>query len=109
MSRGLSQSGNYDTFPILTIHDSFHEIGFENFSKVCFLNKGVDGTYFSKEFVEYENLLLLFGPEKGWSKNEINQFKNMGFNEIIISESILRVEFAVNAALSQLELLRNST
>ena len=52
--------------------------------------------------------MLLVGPERGWSADEINDFRSKNFEEIIISEAILRVEFAVNASLSQLENIRNS-
>ncbi|MDP7042729.1 MAG: RsmE family RNA methyltransferase [Candidatus Thalassarchaeaceae archaeon] len=108
MIRGIAQGGNYDCLPNLIIHENIHEIEFEKYSKVCFLHKGKEGKYFSRDIAESENLLLLVGPERGWSKDEINTFENMKFEEIIISEAILRVEFAVNASLSQLENIRNS-
>ena len=108
MKKGIAQGGNYDSFPSLSIHENYEQIDLKKFSKVCFLNKGENNNYFSKEIAKNKNLLMFVGPEKGWSKNEINSFKKLNFEEIIISESILRVEFAINSALSQLEYLRKN-
>ncbi|HIN45098.1 MAG TPA: RsmE family RNA methyltransferase [Candidatus Poseidoniales archaeon] len=108
MMRGIAQGGNYDCLPSLVIHNNIQDIDFEKYSKVCFLHKGNHGKYFSKEIADSENVLLLVGPERGWSTAEINSFRRNNFDEIIISEAILRVEFAVNASLSQLENIRNS-
>lgn len=108
MMRGIAQGGNYDCLPSLTIHTNIQEFNFDKYSKVCFLHKGNHGKYFSKEIADNENVMLLVGPERGWSVDEINNFRSNNFEEIIISEAILRVEFAVNASLSQLENIRNS-
>ncbi len=55
----------------------------------------------------FAKLILAIGPEGGWIPFEINYMQELGFIPFKLSESILRVESAVTAAISQLELLIN--
>jgi RsmE family RNA methyltransferase len=48
------------------------------------------------------------GPEGGWVPFEIELMKSLGFRPFTLGRWTLRVEHAVTAALSQLELLRMS-
>jgi 16S rRNA (uracil1498-N3)-methyltransferase len=48
---------------------------------------------------------LAFGPEGGWIEDELASFADAGFERFTLSESILRSEIAIAAALAQLELL----
>ncbi len=50
-------------------------------------------------------ILLAIGPEGGWVDTEIQHFQDNSFESITLSSSILRVEQAVCAAISQIELL----
>ncbi|POB12920.1 RsmE family RNA methyltransferase [Halobacteriovorax sp. DA5] len=50
-------------------------------------------------------LQLAIGPERGWTNQEINEFKNLGFEEISIGPSIMRVENASIAILGHLNQL----
>ncbi|MFG1493545.1 RsmE family RNA methyltransferase [Halobacteriovorax sp. ZH4_bin.1] len=50
-------------------------------------------------------LQLAIGPERGWTNQEINEFKNLGFKEISIGPSIMRVENASIAILGHLNQL----
>ena len=49
---------------------------------------------------------VAIGPEGGWIDYEVEQFKKIGFAPFTMGERILRVDTAVPAILSQLELLR---
>ena len=86
-------------------YDSLESLPFEKFSKMYFLDSSAQH-YFDND-VEYENDLILIGPERGWSDREVSFLEKKGCLKFKISESILRVEFAVNACLSQREYLRN--
>lgn len=54
---------------------------------------------------EIERVIVAVGPEGGWVPFEIEYLENLGFKKFVISESILRVENAVNAIISQKELV----
>lgn len=51
-------------------------------------------------------ILIAIGPEGGWVDFEINQFGEQGFASFSLGPRILRVDTAVPAILSQLQLLR---
>ena len=50
-------------------------------------------------------LTLAIGPEGGWQSEEIQAFKRRGFQDFRLGAPVLRVDDALLAALSQLELL----
>ena len=51
------------------------------------------------------SLRLAIGPEGGWIESEVASFADAGFQHFVLSESILRSEIAVAAALAQVERL----
>lgn len=51
-------------------------------------------------------VLVAIGPEGGWSDFEIDLFRNQDFQAFTLGPRILRVDTAVPAILSQLDLLR---
>ena len=105
--KGVSQTGSYCTLPEVYRHKSLETIPFEQFENICFLDSTAQH-YFDHD-VEYEDdLLLLIGPERGWSDKEMLFLENKCFSKYKISESNLRVEFAVNASLAQMEYIRQS-
>lgn len=53
------------------------------------------------------NITLAIGPEGGWIPFEIKFMEKHGFIPFKISNSVLRVESAVTAALAQIELVSN--
>lgn len=53
-----------------------------------------------------ETCVIGVGPEGGWIEEELSSFAEAGFESFALSESILRSEIAVAAALAQMELLR---
>ncbi len=111
---GLSQ-GKLTELPRVSIHNKF-KIFFENFcdgigsNSICLLADPNGENYLNKiEFSNSKNIILAIGPEGGWNDFEINLMEEKGFIKFKLSESILRVENAVTAALSQIELVTNST
>jgi 16S rRNA (uracil1498-N3)-methyltransferase len=54
-----------------------------------------------------ERVLIAIGPESGWTSQEVERFRNAGFEEYSLGERILRVESAVYHVLAQFELLRD--
>lgn len=53
-----------------------------------------------------QDVMVAIGPEAGWSEFERKLFLQAGFQAISLGPRILRVETAVSAVLSQLQLLR---
>ena len=49
-----------------------------------------------------------YWPERGWSDNELEYMREKDLNEVAISQSILRVEFAVQSFMAQLEWVKNA-
>ncbi len=61
--------------------------------------------WLARKDTEAQSCLLAIGPEGGWIEDELASFVDSGFERFTLSESILRSEIAVAAALAQLELL----
>ena len=55
-----------------------------------------------------ENLIVFIGGERGWHESELQYFKDQKVTEVAISESTLRVEFAMQAFMAQAEWVRNA-
>jgi len=110
---GLSQGKRTD-LPKVTIHKRFKvffENLFEEISKnsICLLAHPSTEYYLNKiSFDKQKNIVLAIGPEGGWNDYETDLMKENGFIKFKLSENILRVENAVTAALSQIELVTNA-
>lgn len=50
---------------------------------------------------------LAIGPESGWDKGEVEDFRSLGFSRIGLGQPILRVDTALTYLLGQIELLRS--
>lgn len=106
---GLSQGKRID-LPSVSIHNKF-KVFFENdFNEIsnnsfCLLAHPDSDNYLTKiEMDKTKNVIIAIGPEGGWNDFEINLMEEKGFIKYKLSESILRVENAVTAALSQFEM-----
>lgn len=53
------------------------------------------------------NTVIAIGPEGGWVPFEIELMESIGFKKFKLSNKTLRVEYALTAALSQIELVDN--
>ena len=54
---------------------------------------------------KFSRLIVAIGPEGGWIPKELDLFTELGFIRTELGKSVLRVENAVNAVISQKELL----
>lgn len=110
---GLSQ-GKRTNLPKVSIHKRFKEFFEDDFksireNKICLLAHPNTEKYLNKITLENkQNIILAIGPEGGWNDFEINLMEQKGFIKYKLSENILRVENAVNAALAQIEMKVNS-
>lgn len=61
------------------------------------------GKHFMRSIVEQaSDLLVLIGPEAGWSASELNYFESLAAQQISLAPGVLRVEQAVAAMLAVL-------
>ena len=67
-----------------------------------------ENTFSIKQFLsehklkENADILLVIGPEGGWSDKEINKFEEKGFASVTLGKLIYRAETAVTAAISHI-------
>lgn len=110
---GLSQGKRTD-LPQISIHKKFKEFfttyfNEENKNTIRLIAHPNNSSYLNKNILSNKShSILAIGPEGGWNDYEINFMVERGFNKFKLSENILRVESAVTAALSHIELLVNS-
>jgi 16S rRNA (uracil1498-N3)-methyltransferase len=96
---GLSQSGLYHKLPEVSLSKKF--TGKQKF----ILHPGTNKTFADYPLNPNDNITLAIGPERGFTKEEVEHFKSLGFLEVSLGRPILRVEIATFAALGQLHLL----
>jgi len=96
---GLSQSGLYHKMPEVSLSKKFS--GEQKF----ILHPGNNKTFQDYSLDPTKKITLAIGPERGFTRTEVDEFKNLGFLEVSIGVPILRVEIATFAALGQLHLL----
>lgn len=103
---GLSQSSQYYKLPEVTVAPHPSQKDFENIEQKFILSPFGEKWFNDYEIDFNKKIILAIGPERGWTSNEVDMFKNQGFKEVVISDATLRVETAVYSSLSQLELLK---
>ncbi len=114
-SLGLSQSAKYFQKPHLKLwqyslehflkeNSHLYEFKFALHPKSSqtFLNI----FHHTPEFLSSKKILLIFGPERGFTDAEYDLLTQYGFTNITLSKAILRVEHALFASLHQLEMLQ---
>ena len=110
---GLSQ-GKRTILPKVSIHKRFKAFFEKDFEKInkdkIFLLAHPDAENYLNKFSlsGYEKIILAIGPEGGWNHFELNFMEDLGFVKYKLSQSILRVENAVTAAVAQVELMLQS-
>tara|TARA_B100000925_G_C22011036_1_gene476501 strand:- start:1702 stop:2424 length:723 start_codon:yes stop_codon:yes gene_type:complete len=105
--KGLSQTEKYINLPEVLITKSLQEICLEPFEQKLFLH-GPGENYLSPKTSMDKNLIVFIGGERGWHESELQYFKDKEITEVAISESILRVEFAMQAFMAQAEWVKNA-
>jgi RsmE family RNA methyltransferase len=101
---GVSQSAIYHQLPKVELHDNLKD--WKNREQKFILSPKSSKSFLDVDLDFSKRITLAIGPERGWTNSEVENFKEMGFVEIGISSSILRVETATFSSLGQLELLR---
>ncbi|MCD6249753.1 MAG: 16S rRNA (uracil(1498)-N(3))-methyltransferase [candidate division Zixibacteria bacterium] len=112
---GLAQ-GKLTRLPEVIVHDRFRPF-FEDFlpklestHKTPLLKLLADGDESNLLYTVCDGhesrIALAIGPEGGWVPFEIELMQSVGFRRFTLGRWTLRVEHAVTAALSQIELLR---
>ncbi|MAW07243.1 MAG: hypothetical protein CME61_03060 [Halobacteriovoraceae bacterium] len=105
--KGLEQTGNHFVLPSVGLYQDIRNIDLSKYAGILYLDNK-KGFYVQKEDALKENLLIFIGGERGWHKSEIDYFNQKKIKEVTISDSTLRVEFAVCGFLSQLDFLKNA-
>ena len=110
---GMSQ-GKQIFLPQVSFHLKFKPF-FEDYlpenidKNSCKLLPDVETTHTINSVYEKSdsNLLLAIGPEGGWVPFEIEMMESLGFRKFKLSDYTLRVEHALMASISQLELINS--
>ena len=112
---GLAQ-GRLTRLPVVQVHDRFKRF-FEDTLPESEANEtdpalrilpDLDATAHLRTVYNGEEtrLLIAIGPEGGWVPFEVELMQGKGFQRVTLGRFTLRVETAVTAALSQVELIR---
>jgi RsmE family RNA methyltransferase len=114
---GMSQGKN--TFmPVISIHDkfkpfmvSFNEKYLEDENTTQKLLPHQDSNRVISDLYDKNSSshIIAIGPEGGWVPFEIELMESIGFEKFQLSSKTLRVEHALTATLSQIELIKNQT
>jgi 16S rRNA (uracil1498-N3)-methyltransferase len=105
LTQGLSQCGRFQNLPTIEVLKYLPENLIKNYQDkfVLSLDSHSHVLDYSTELTNHP--LIAIGPERGFTTQELDQFKDLEFKDILLSPSILRVETAIIALCSQLELL----
>ena len=99
IEKGMAQCSQFSSFPDYSKGQNLESV-INNFQREqCnqyWLDKGAIN-FFGKN-ISNKDLCLYIGPERGWSKREIELFESSNILGVKLSDSVMRVEFAVNAA-----------
>ena len=107
LGSGLSQTGLYDQLPKVEILKSINSLPLENYDQVYFLD-GNESNYLNPNpSLKDKKILFIIGYERGFSDQEIKNFKEKSILGVKISDAIQRVEFAIHGVLSQVEWINN--
>jgi len=102
---GLSQSAVFYKDPTVKINPFLNKMEIPETEQKFILSP------YAKEHVKDISIdiekpsVFAIGPERGWTDSELDKFKKLGFKEIKISPSILRVEIATFALMGYLNQL----
>jgi len=98
---GLAQSGSYYKRPLLKVSPYFKVPEVEK-NTTSFVLDGKSTSDFSNITAIPGDFTLAIGPERGWTKTELEAFTAHNFIGINLGSSILRVEHALYYALGQI-------
>lgn len=100
------QSERFD-IPTLSDPTKLEEIKFSAYDAVIFANEKEDNSFSASEVFKKENILLITGPEGGFSDDEITFLKALPNSySISLGPRILRAETAMNALIASVNFVR---
>ena len=108
IEKGMAQCGQFSTYPAFSKHQKLEDVitFFSSLNvKQFWLDK--DEKKFFDDDASSKEVCLYIGPERGWSKRELEVFESSNVLGVKLSDSVMRVEFAINAAFAQLEYISN--
>ena len=92
---GLSQSTFFFKKPIVNKYYSFSKI-IPNNNAQKFIFSPYASSFFDETLLDFETpISIAVGPERGWTSKEVEHFKEIGYKEVRLGFSILRVEIAL--------------
>ena len=91
---------------ISNLLDSYNEF---DTKKILFYENSNSDNLVIKNLNKFKKILVVVGPEGGFSKNEINIFKEHNFDIQSLGKNILRAETAAICAINNINLFINST
>ena len=108
IQKGMAQCSQYFTEPQLILFKNLENIlvEFKN-RNIPIYWLDIDAPNFFTDSIINQEILLLIGPERGWTKQEVEFLNGHEIIGIKLSNSVMRVEFAVNAAFAQIEYISN--
>ena len=108
VEKGMAQCSQFSSFPIFSKDQNLESVIKKFQRQNCvqyWLDK--DAINFFDKNISNEDLCLYIGPERGWSQRELELFESFNILGVKLSDSVMRVEFAVNAAFAQIEYISN--
>lgn len=102
---GISQSAVFHNDPTLEVAQYQNQLSLPETSQKYILSPYADKHVKDIEIDLSQDSIFAVGPERGWTDQEVQNYKDRGYTEIKISPSILRVEIASFALLGYLNQL----
>ena len=100
LSLGIEQSALYYKMPSVTL--SPHLTTKITTKEKILLHPDVSEKWFDLDVTNIDDITLAIGPERGWTKSEVDLLVSEGFKLMSMGSSRLRTEIATFAALSHL-------
>lgn len=97
---GIEQSGYFCKIPKVLFYKSIDDI--MALGKSIFLHPETSQSYFEIDFKNVDEISLAIGPERGWTKNEVEVLAKKGFAPAHLGGSRLRTEIATFTCLGPL-------
>ena len=105
--KGLSQTRNNILVPEFSLKSSIQEVDLTRFSQKIYLD-GPSDNFLNPKTPMDNRVVVFIGGERGWPESEVEFLKENKVTEVAVSESTLRVEFAMQAFMAQAEWVKNA-
>lgn len=107
VEEAVEQSERFD-IPTISEPTKLKDIDFTLYDAVIFANEKEDESFKASEIFQKENILLITGPEGGFSNDEITFLASLpNSHSISLGPRILRAETAMNALIASVNFVRS--